>query len=76
MRDAAVLKFKETGCGVCGLESGGCCGLDDDDDDDMEGRGVSKSCFALGDILILWRAELSGMEVARRSSKWEDESCQ
>lgn len=75
MRDAAVLKFKETGCGVCGLESGGCCGLDDDDDD-MEGRGVSKSCFALGDILIPWRAELSGMEVARRSSKWEDESCQ
>lgn len=75
MRDAAVLKFKETGCGVCGLESGGCCGLDDDDDD-MEGRGVSKSCFALGVILIPWRAELSGMEVARRSSKWEDESCQ
>lgn len=53
MRDAAVLKFKETGCGVCGLESGGCCSLDDDDDDDMEGRRVSKSCFALGDILIL-----------------------
>lgn len=73
MRDAAVLKFKETGCGVCGLESGGCCGLDDDDDD-MEGRRASKSCFALGDILILWRAELSG--IARRSSKWEDESCQ
>lgn len=75
MRDAAVLKFKETGCGVCGLESGGCCGLDVDDDD-MEGRRVSESCLALSDILILWRAELSGMEVARRSSKREDESCQ
>lgn len=60
MRVAAVLKFKETGGGVCSLEAGCCCILDD----------IESNSLTLGGTYTM------GKLTARMASKWEEEACQ